>query len=149
MAEADVKHPWLGTVRRHGEGQMLALLQVDPAVRPARMNGQTDVEVLITVEPGLNGPALDAVVEMSAERIRIALADLGDIKAFALAHTPGGWRRHYEAVERTSLEDRLFLEGFAIVSPVEMEVAFDFGDLDMLVVRLDARGRGRDVRIAP
>lgn len=147
MAEVDVQHPWLGTVRRHGEGRMLASIEIDPAVRPARMNGQTDAEVLITVEPGLRGPALDAVLEMSAERIRIALADLDGIKAFALAHAPGWWRRHYEAVEGPSLAERLFLEGFAVVSPVEMEVDFDFGDLDMLVVRLDARGRGRDVRI--
>ena len=147
MAEVDVQHPWLGTVRHHGEGRMLASIEIDPAVRPARMNGQTDAEVLITVEPGLSGPALDAVLEMSAERIRIALADLDGIKVFALAHAPGSWRRHYEAVEGPPLEERLFLEGFAVTSPVEMEVAFDFGDLDMLVVRLDARGRGRDVRI--
>jgi hypothetical protein len=149
MAEVVVQHPWLGTVRRHGEDQMLASIEIDPAIRPARMNGQTDAEVLITAEPGLSGPALDTVLETSAERIRAALADLDGIKVFALAHAPDGWRRHYGAIAGPPLEERLFLEGFAVVSPVEMEVDFDFGDLDMLSVRLDVRGRGRDVRIVP
>jgi len=147
MAEVVVQHAWLGTVRPHGEDRLLASIEIDPAVRPARMHGQTDAEVLITAERGLSGPALGTVLDTSAERIRAALADLDRIKAFALVHAPGGWRRHYEAVEGPSLEERLFLESFAVVSPVEMEVDFDFGDLDMLVVRLDARGCGRDVRI--
>jgi hypothetical protein len=149
MAEVVVQHPWLGTVRRYGEDQVIASIEIDPAIRPARMNGETDAEVLITAGSSLSGSALDTVLEAAVERIRAALADLDGIKVFALAHAPGGWRRHYEAIEGPSLEECLFLEGFTVVSPAEMEVSFDFGDLDMLIVRLDARGHGRDVQIVP
>lgn len=134
------RHFWLGEVRRYGEDQLLATIDIDPAVRPARLNGETDAEVLIAVAAALSGSALDAVLAQATEGIRAALADLDSIKSFALAHTPSDLHYDYPEVAGTPLEERLFLEGFRVASSAEMEVIFDFGDSDTLVVQLDAHG---------
>ena len=145
--EVVTRHPWLGEVRRYGEDQLLAAIDIDPAVRPARLNGETDAEVLIAVAPALSGSALDAVLAQAAEGIRAALANLDSIKSFALEHAPGDLHYDYPEVAETPLEERLFLAGFRVTSSAEMEVSFDFGDSDTLVVQLDARGCGRGVYV--
>jgi hypothetical protein len=147
VVEAVARHSWLGEVRRYGEDQLLATINIDPAVRPARLNGETDAEVLIAVAPTLNGSALDALLEQAAEGIRAALADLDAIKSFAHAHAPSDLHYDYPEVSETPLDERLFLEGFAVTASAEMEVSFDFGDSDMLVVQLDAHGRSRGVYV--
>jgi hypothetical protein len=147
MVVETVEHPWLGTLRRYGDDQLLGHIEIDPGIRPARLNGQTDAEVLIAVG-SMEGLELDSALVFATERIQAALADLEQIKAFALAQSPGEWRRYFEAVDTTPLMDRLFLEGFTVVSPTEIEISFDFGDLDMLIVRVDSRGRGQDVFLA-
>jgi hypothetical protein len=147
MVMERVEHPWLGSLRRYGEDQLLGSIEVDPAIRPARLNGERDAEVLITVGSPAEGSELDIVLALATERIQAALADLDNIKAFGITHAPGEWRRHYEAIDPIPLTRRLFLEGFAVLSPAEMEISFDYGDLDMLVVRVDAEGRGQDVSV--
>jgi hypothetical protein len=147
MASEALQHPWLGVMWPHGADQLLAQIEIDPVIRPARANGETDAEVLITLGSAQSDAALDTVLATAVERIRAALADLDSIRAFAVEHAPRDWRRHYEAIEGLPLRERLFVESFAVTSPTEMEISFDFGDLDMLVVRVDAQGRGQDVRI--
>ncbi|MFD0973537.1 hypothetical protein [Plantactinospora endophytica] len=141
--EVVARHSWLGEVRRYDENQLLATIDIDPAVRPARLNGQTDAEVLIAAGPALDGYAFDALLTQAAEGIRAALADLESIKSFAVAHVPSELHYDYPEVSKTPLEERLFLEGFTVTASTEMEVSFDFGDSDTLVVRLDAHGRSR------
>ena len=41
---ASFEHPWLGSVRRRGDDQLIAHISVPPAIRPARANGDTDAE---------------------------------------------------------------------------------------------------------
>lgn len=141
------RHSWLGEVRRYGEDQLLAAIDIDPAVRPARLNGGTDAEVLIAAAPALSGSALDAVLAQAAEGIQTALANLDSIKSFALQHAPSDLHYDYPEVAETPLEERLFLEGFRVTSSAEMEVSFDFGDSDTLVVQLDAHGSGWGVYV--
>jgi hypothetical protein len=43
--------------------------------------------------------------------------------------------------------DRLFLEGFEVTADLVTVVSFDYGDLDMIVVRLDARGAPLSVEL--
>lgn len=40
------------------------------------------------------------------------------------------------------------LEGFEMTLATEMDIDFDFGDLGMLVVRVDGQGRGQEVFFA-
>jgi hypothetical protein len=37
--EAGIEYPWLGTIRRHGDGQLIASISIPPAIRPARASG--------------------------------------------------------------------------------------------------------------
>lgn len=145
MTIESVDHPWLGFLRRHDEGQLLGHIEIATTIRPPSLNGDASAEVIITVGTLPEGPKLNAVLTSAAERIQAALTNLENIKAFAIAQAPGDWRRHYEAVDATPLKERLFLEDFKVTSPTQMEVAFDFGDLDMLVVRIDSDGHGLDV----
>jgi hypothetical protein len=39
--EASIEHPWLGTVRRHGDGQLIAHISIPPTIRPARASADT------------------------------------------------------------------------------------------------------------
>jgi hypothetical protein len=147
VVEVAARHSWLGEVRRYGEDQLLATIDIDPAIRPARLNGETDAEVLIAAAPDLSGSALDAVLAQATERIRAALANLDSIKSFALTHAPSDLHYYYPEVAETPLRDRLFLEGFTVTTSADMEVSFDFGDLDTLVVQLDEQGRSWDVYV--
>ncbi|MBF9132122.1 hypothetical protein I0C86_24680 [Plantactinospora sp. S1510] len=145
--EVVAHHSWLGEVRRYGENQLLATINIDPAVRPARLNGETDAEVLIEVAPALGGSALDAVLEQAADGIRAALADLDSIRSFALAHAPNDLHYDYPEASAAPLEERLFVEGFTVTASAKIEVSFDFGDSDMLVIQLDAHGHGWGVYV--
>lgn len=145
--EVVARHSWLGEMCRYGEDELLATIDIDPAVRPARLNGQTDAEVLITAVPALGSSALDALLARAAEGIRTALADLESIKSFAVAHAPNDLHYDYPEVSKTPLEERLFLESFTVTASAEIEVRFDFGDSDTLVVQLDPDGRSRGVYV--
>jgi hypothetical protein len=147
VVEVVARHSWLGEVHRYRADQLLATIDIDPAIRPARLNGKTDAEVLIAIAPGLSGSALDPVLARVAEGIRAALSDLDSIKSFALAHAPSDLHYDYPEVSETPFEDRLFLEGFTVTASAEMEVSFDYGDSGMLVVQLDALGRSRGVYV--
>lgn len=138
-------HAWLGVVRRCGDGWLIATIEVDPAIRAARQNGETDAEVLISAAPALSAAALDALLDMATARVRTALAELDGIKAYVVAHAPSAPHHAYPEVAATPLAERLFLEGFTVSSPAELEICFDFGDLDMLAVRVDAAGHCHDV----
>ncbi|MBM9510400.1 hypothetical protein [Actinacidiphila acididurans] len=142
-------HEWLADVWKQGDGTLLASISVDPAVRAPRMNGHGDAEVLLDfgeVEPG---PDLDRRLTVVVARIRHALAALPEIVAYAVAHGPRRWRDHYERADPQPLADRLFLEGFGVDAELNLSVWFDFGDLDMIVVALDAYGRGQAVELRP
>jgi hypothetical protein len=143
--EASIEHPWLGTVRRHGDGQLIASIGIPPAIRPARASGDASAEVLIE---GAGATAdLPALADDAASRVQAALAALDDIKDYAAEHAPGllaGNRLPAPA----SLRDALFLEGFAI-SAAGTEIAFDYGALDMIVVRADPGGQCHCVVLCP
>jgi hypothetical protein len=145
MSEVLFQHPWLGNLWSHGQNELLGHIDVPPAIRPARNDGQTDAEVLIEIGARQDLPAL---VDDAAERVQAALADLAAIKTYAIEHAPGDWRQHYQTTDPTPLLDRLFLEGFTI-SAAYTEIAFDFGDLDLLVVRTDPSGHRQTVYLAP
>ncbi|MFD5505367.1 hypothetical protein ACFWJS_37745 [Streptomyces sp. NPDC127061] len=51
-------------------------------------------------------------------------------------------------MDETPLVERLFLKGFEVTSATEMDIDFDFGDLGMLVVRVDGQGCGQEVFFA-
>ncbi len=53
-----VVHPWLGKLRWCQPGELLGCVDLDPAVRPRRMNYNRDVEVVLHVMPGITGAAL-------------------------------------------------------------------------------------------
>lgn len=46
-----ITDPWLGELRPHGADALIADIDIDTSVRRARINGQTDAEVLITTPP--------------------------------------------------------------------------------------------------
>ena len=149
MTDRAFEHPWLGTLRPHGDRQLLGQIEIDTPIRPNRLNGEADAEVLINIGSVHDHVSLHALADAAAVRIRSVLADLPAIKTFALAHAPVDWLRRYEDAEPTPLQERLFLEGFWVLSPDAMEVAFDFDGLDLLVVVVDAFNCGRTVRLAP
>lgn len=140
----EVLHPELGLLLPYDQDQLLGSIDVPSAIRAARLNGQTDAEILIKIDPCRD---LADLVADAAARVRAGLADLERIKDYALAHAPADWREHYEQDDRVSLRDRLFFEGFTI-STLMTEVLFDFGDLDLLVVELDPVGNGRRTYLA-
>ena len=57
--------------------------------------------------------------------------------------------RHYEAEAGPELPDRLFLDSIEVTWTLHVSLAFDFGDLDMLLVRLDQWGKGEEVVLRP
>ena len=121
--EADIEHPWLGTIRRHGDGQLIASISIPPAIRPA----SASAEVLIE---GASATAdLPALADEAASRLQAALAALDEIKDYAAEHAPGLLADNRLPVP-ASLRDALFLEGFTITGN-GTEIAFDYGALDM------------------
>jgi hypothetical protein len=144
--EADVVHPWLGRLHWSKDGELLGSLDVDPAVRPPRMNGSRDVEVALEVMPGVTGAALREHVDRCAAGIRAALGRLATIRQFTAEHAPGGWAAHY-APGSGSPASLLFLDGIEAAGNGELALVFDFGDLDQLVARLDGQGSVAEVRL--
>ncbi|MFD9409787.1 hypothetical protein ACFWBN_22615 [Streptomyces sp. NPDC059989] len=127
----------------------MAVISLDPAVRPPRVSGQLDAEVLLElgkVEPGSD---LDGRLAVVVAKIRCALAVLPEIAAYAVAQGPRPWRDYYEGLGGQPLVDRLFLEGFEVDAELGVSVCFDFGDLERIVVALDASGRGQGVELRP
>ncbi len=75
------------------------------------------------------------------------LADLDAIKAFAVAHGPEVWPEYYPPAVPVPMIERRFLEGDTIGRD-GAEVSFDYGDLDLVAVCLDADGQCRSVYLA-
>ena len=84
--EDSLEHPWLGTIRRHGHGQLIARIEIAPTIRPARNNGETDAEVLI--EEACAAADLLALADHAASRVQAALAALDEIRDYAAGHAP-------------------------------------------------------------
>jgi len=138
-------HSWLGSLYRNGDQELIGSIELDPAIRPPRDNGDRDAEVLLEVGAIEPGPELDAHLDACAARIRRALDRLPDLKRYALDHAPPGWVQYYAAQPGLPLVDRLFLEGFQVSRQLLVSLDLDFGDLDLLVVRLDPAGNGEAV----
>jgi len=77
-----------------------------------------------------------------ASRVQAALAALDEIKDYAAEHAPS------LLPGLAPLRDALFLEGFTI-SATGTEIAFDYGDLDMIVVQADPSGQCHSVVLCP
>jgi hypothetical protein len=137
---ASIEHPWLGTVRRYGDGQLIAFISIPPGIRPARANGDASAEVLIEGA----GPTADlpTLADDAASRVQAALAALDEIKDYAAEHAPS------LLPVPAPLRDALFLEGFTI-SAAGTEIAFDYGDLDMIVVLANPSGQCHSVVLCP
>lgn len=144
-----VHDAWLGPLWRHGDHELIGSISIDPTVRPARHNGATDAEVLLDIGPTTPEPELSARVSLAAARIRAALANLDQIQQFAVDHAPADWRRYYQAQGATPLIERLFLDGFEVSQALDVAACFDFGDLDMLIVKVDSSSRGISVELRP
>lgn len=124
--EAGIEHSWLGTIRRHGDGQLIASISIPSAIRPAGASGDASAEVLIE---GASATAdLPALADEAASR-------LDEIKDYATEHAPGLLTDN-RLPAPASLRDALFLEGFTIIGNGS-EIAFDYGALDMIVVQAD------------
>ena len=143
--EASFEHPWLGSVRRCGDDQLIAHIDIPTDIRPAARNGDASAEVLI--EGATAAADQLALADDAASRVQAALADLNAIKEYAAEHAPGLLARHQLPVP-ASLSEDLFLEGFT-VSASHAEIAFDFGELDMIVVRTDLDGHCLSVSLCP
>jgi hypothetical protein len=141
-----VVHPWLGRLRWHEPGELLGSLDVDPDVRPPRMNGGRDVEVVLHVMPGVTDAVLQEHVDQCAAGIRDALGRLASIRQFAAEHAPAGWAAQY-APESGSAAGLLFLDYVEAGGNGQLALVFDFGDLDQLVVRLDGQGKVAQVSL--
>ena len=137
-------HSWLGPLRCYEPGELLGGIDLEPAVRPPRMNGQRDCEVLLRVMPGIAGEALEDYVDRCAARLKAALARLASIRQFTAQHAPAGWAAHY-APASGSPADLLFLDGLEAGPAGEVLLVFDFGNLDQLVTRLDDEGNEAEV----
>jgi hypothetical protein len=138
---------FLGPLRRYGDHSLIGEISIDPAIRPARHNGETDAEVLLEfgfVDPG---PELDAKVSIAAASIRSALTNLAAIKSFGIDHSPSDWREYLEAQDRRPLVERLFLDGFEVDQTLGVSACFDYEDLGTLIVRVDPVGQGLTVEL--
>lgn len=141
-----VVHPWLGELRWHQPGELLGSLDVDPVVRPPRVNGGRDVEVVLHMMPGVTGALLQEHVDRCAARIRDALGRLASIRQFTAEHAPAGWAAQY-APESGAPGGLLFLDYVEAAGNGQLELVFDFGDLDQLVARLDDQGNVVEVSL--
>jgi hypothetical protein len=142
-------HDRLGALYLHGGDELIGSINVDPEVRPARMNGDQDVEILLSIGGEDEGVALVARVERCAAKVDEASIILPLIKKFALEHLPAQWLEHYSLQPGPPVFERLFLEGLETDEHDTMRVVFDFGDLDQLIVELESDGRGRRVFLRP
>jgi hypothetical protein len=140
--------PWLGEVSRYRDSELIGSIEVSPATRAPRQNGQQDLEFVIEVAPPVTGPALDTHVSQCAARFRLALAGLDSIKQYAVNHAPEGWAAQY-APHCATLTDLLFLDGLEADRQSRVSLVFDFGDLGQLVVRLDEHGHGAATYVRP
>jgi hypothetical protein len=140
-------HDWLGPLFRYGEDALIGELSIDAAVRPPRMNGQTDAEVLLEFGPVDRGPDLDARLATVTTRIKLALGNLAEIRAYGVEHGPSEWRDHFEPLGDQPLAERLFLDGFEVNQALDINACFDYEDLGTLVVHIDPAGRGRAVEL--
>src|SRR5271169_2078668 len=84
-------HSWLGKLRWYQPGELIGSFDVDPAIRPPRVHGRRDVEVLLHVMPAVTGAALHDHVDLCAARISDALERLASIRQFTAEHAPAGW----------------------------------------------------------
>ena len=80
----------------------------------------------------------------ASARVQAALTFLDAIKAYAAEHAPKLLTRH-QLPAPPSLGENLFLEGFTIAASYA-EIAFDYGALDMIVVRASTDGQCHSVR---
>ncbi len=138
-------HSWLGPMYSNRNWELAGSIQLDPAIRPPRKNGKRDAEIIVEVEVTMPGPQLSDHLDTCANRIRQALDHLPDLKCYACRHAPAEWLRSQTAQPGPRLIDRLFLDGLEVSSQMGLSLAFDFGDLDMLVLQLDQHGNGREV----
>jgi hypothetical protein len=142
-------HDRLGALYPHGDGELIGSINVDPAIRPARMNGNQDVEILLSVGREYEGAALAAQVQRCAAMVDKALSALPLIKSFALQHAPAQWLEHYSSQAGPPVLERFFLDAFETDEHDVLSAVFDFGDLDQLIVELKSDGRGRRVFLRP
>jgi hypothetical protein len=140
-------HAWLGPLHRNGDQELIGSIELDPAIRPPRNNGGRDAELLLEVNVIAPGPELSAQLDACAMRIRQALDRLPDLKRYALDRAPADWARYCTARPGPPPPDRLFLEGLQVSKQLLVSLAFDFGDLDLLIVRLDHSGNGAEVTL--
>ncbi|MFD5142716.1 hypothetical protein [Streptomyces sp. NPDC058401] len=87
-----------------------------------------------------------AGLDEAAARIRRILEGLDTLRAFTLAHAPAAWLHQCAETQGPPSPERLFLDGLDVVSSDATEVTFSYGNLRPLLVRVDGRGRGREVR---
>jgi hypothetical protein len=142
---ASFEHPWLDDVRRYGDDQLIAHIDIPAETRPAAHNGDASAEVLIEGAVAAADPL--ALASDAASRVQAALANLNAVKAYAAEHAPGLLALHRLPVA-ASLSEDLFLEDFAI-SASHTEIAFDYGELDMIVVQTDIGGYCLSVSLCP
>jgi hypothetical protein len=138
-------YSWLGPLYRNGDQELIGSIELDPAIRPPMSNGGRDIEILLdagTIEPG---PDLETHLGACAACISKTLDRLPDLKRYALDHAPPGWVRDCGTQPGPPLADRLFLEGLQVSRQLLVSLAFDFGELDLLMVRLDHEGNGEAV----
>jgi hypothetical protein len=93
-------HSWLGSLYRNGDQELIGSIELDPAIRPPRDNGDRDAEVLLEVGAIGPGPELDSHLDACTARIRQALDRLPDLKHYALDHAPPGWVQYSCATRR-------------------------------------------------
>lgn len=136
----EVHHAWLGPLWRYGSDHLIGSINIGQAIRRRRDNGGQDAEVLIDVTELVPGPALDHRINRAADCVRCALADLTGIKQQVIDQPPSGWLDHVRSLGLGAPRDCLFVEGFEVTADLVTVVSFDFGDLDMIVVSLDAQG---------
>jgi hypothetical protein len=122
-----LRHFWLGSLYRDGDQELIGSIELDPAIRAPRGNGDRDAEVLLEVGGLEPGAELDAHLDACAARIRQALERLPDLKRYALDHAPPSWAQYYADQPGLPLADRLFLDGLLVSRQLLVSLAFDFG----------------------
>lgn len=129
-------HRHFGRLYGHGRHHLIGALDIDPSVRPPRINGQCDAEVLFDVD-GIEPEQLGQYLDQCAGRVDETLHRLATIRQYAIDYAPAGWREHYSGQPGLPLVDRLFLDGIEVDPQLTITLIFDFGDLDQLSVQVD------------
>jgi len=133
---------------RNGTQELIGSIDLDPAVRAPRHNGARDAKILLEVACIFSpGSELDGHVDACAVRIRRALERLPELRHYAVDHAPPEWVRQGAAEPGPPLIERLFLDGIEVSPLLRVSLAFDFGDLDMLMVLLDDKEDGQQVSL--